>query len=826
MARTSIGGAPHIGSGSQNVSNDATMSTDTNRFSTLDQPSYSSTDDAQNPYFLAHSDHHGANLVPKILTGCENYSSWKRSMTVALLSRNKLKFVNGQITQPDPDDDDYDAWSRCNSMVISWILHAISSDIVDSIMYLDDASAICSELHDRFHQNNGPRVFEVKRSMQVLTQGNHTVQAYFTHLKVLWDLVQEFRPQPVCTCGAMKTIVAYQEQDQVLELLVGLNESYSAARSQILMQDPLPPINKVYVAIIQEERQRGLHSVSSDSVDSSSSSTQFIGSIQSARPKVVCSHCGITGHTINKCYKLHGYPPGHKLHGKGRGSTSHSGKVVVNHFNGSAAAKVPDTLDNNTNLVSSLSSSQCQKIIALLAQQVQASSSTAPPSPSDQSLVSNFVGATHHVCHDLSLFSNTYFNASLTSVILPIGQSANVPCVDYVSISSDITLFNVLYVPSFNHHLLFDTTRTRQIGMGERVGNLYYLADSSYVHASGPFHTLTVEGHRFFITLVDDCSRYTWVHFIKQKSEAQQVIPAFISLIKTQYNIQLKAIWSDNAKELQFPQLFSSLGIMHYHSCVDRPQQNFVVERKHQHLLNVARALLFQSHIPLVYWAECLSTATYLIIRTPTPNFQCKSPFEVLHNKTPTYNHLKAFGCLAYASTFKFSSRATSCVFLGYPMGMKGYKLLDLDTNRVFVSRDVQFHEHIFPYASSTSLSSDYAHFFSSSLLPLCDVSTDLSDASNLISSFTPLVSNHQPSSSSSRPTRNSKRPSYLNDYHCSLSANALSFSSQSISQVTQHPLSQVLTYSRLSPSIRACVLAVSSCTEPEFFSQATGIPE
>ncbi|XP_062114240.1 uncharacterized protein LOC133825293 [Humulus lupulus] len=215
MARTRTGGAPCTSSGSQNVSNDATTSTDTNIFSTLDQPSHSSTDDARNPYFLAHSDHPGANLVPKILTRGENYCSWKRSMTVALLAQNKLKFVNGKITQPDPDDDDYDAWSRCNSMVISWILHAISSDIADSIMYLDDASAIWSELH----------------VYRVLTQGSHAVQAYFTHLKALWDLVREFLPQPVCTCGAMKTIVAYQEQDQVLEFLVGLNDFYSAARS-------------------------------------------------------------------------------------------------------------------------------------------------------------------------------------------------------------------------------------------------------------------------------------------------------------------------------------------------------------------------------------------------------------------------------------------------------------------------------------------------------------------------------------------------------------------------------------------------------------------
>ncbi|XP_062114297.1 uncharacterized protein LOC133825357 [Humulus lupulus] len=174
---------------SQKTSTDDPTSTDTILFSVLDN-THISHDKARNPYFLAHSDHPGVCLVPKILTGGENYSSWKRSMMISLLAKNKVKFVNGKLPQPDPGDDDYDAWFQCNSMVISWILHVVSTEIANSIMYLDDVVAIWSELHDWFHQNNGPRVFEVKCSMQVLTQGCNNVQTYFTRLKALWDLVK------------------------------------------------------------------------------------------------------------------------------------------------------------------------------------------------------------------------------------------------------------------------------------------------------------------------------------------------------------------------------------------------------------------------------------------------------------------------------------------------------------------------------------------------------------------------------------------------------------------------------------------------------------
>ncbi|XP_062076785.1 uncharacterized protein LOC133781731 [Humulus lupulus] len=156
-------------------------SNDGNPFSVLDQPNRSPTDDIRSPYYLSNGDHPRANLVSKILTGGENYNSWKRSMMISLLAKNMLKFINGKLPQPDPTDDDYDIWCRCNSMVISWILHVVSPNIADSVMYLDDVVAMWSKLHDRFHHNNGPRVFQVKRSMQALVQGSNDVTAaYFT----------------------------------------------------------------------------------------------------------------------------------------------------------------------------------------------------------------------------------------------------------------------------------------------------------------------------------------------------------------------------------------------------------------------------------------------------------------------------------------------------------------------------------------------------------------------------------------------------------------------------------------------------------------------
>ena len=380
------------------------------------------------PYYLNNGDNPGIRLVTKPLIG-DNYHSWRRSMTMALSAKHKLGFVTGTIPQlEDPSDPLFEIWTRCNDLVLSWLTNYLAEHIAASVIYVNTAKGVWDDLQERYFQGNGTRVFHLKQAISFFKQGQQDVSTYYTNLKGLWDEFLNYRPIPSCSCGAKcvcglsKTLSDYQHYDNVLSFLMGLNDSYLQVRSQILLMDPLPSINKVFSMIQQYEKQKGVGILPLPTVNSTALFSANLNGFQppyfgpfpthtkhspsyngnplpytvppptyiapsssytvtpppypnvptamftradSNKPsqfgkkdKPTCSHCGFKGHTADKCYKLHGYPP--RFRGKNKAPAM--ANQAFGYF-------VQEPSDNAQNL-SSLTA-QCQQLLNMLNTQVQ-----------------------------------------------------------------------------------------------------------------------------------------------------------------------------------------------------------------------------------------------------------------------------------------------------------------------------------------------------------------------------------------------------------------------------------------------------------------------
>lgn len=117
----------------------------------------------------------------------------------------------------------------------------------------------------------------------------------------------------------------------------------------------------------------------------------------------------------------------------------------------------------------------------------------------------------------------------------------------------------------------------------------------------------------FFFIIVNNKSRFTSIKMITKKSETRTCLQNFINFVENQFHQHVKIIRSDNGSKFSMKIYFSKKCILHQRSCIEILQQNDVVERKHQHILNIAKYLLYQSSVSIFFWCYTILHIVHLI---------------------------------------------------------------------------------------------------------------------------------------------------------------------------------------------------------------------
>ncbi|KAK8934286.1 hypothetical protein KSP39_PZI015019 [Platanthera zijinensis] len=249
----------------------------------------------------------------------------------------------------------------------------------------------------------------------------------------------------------------------------------------------------------------------------------------------------------------------------------------------------------------------------------------------------------------------------------------------------------------FCEHCVFG--KKTRVSFGTAIHSTKGILDYVHTDVWGPTKTTSLGGSQYFVSFIDDFSRYVWVYTLKHKSEVLEKFIIWKKLVENQTGKRIRYIRSDNGGEYTsnaFLQECQKSGIDHHFTVRETPQQNGVAERMNRTLVEKVRCMLSNSGMDRVFWAEAMDYACHLVNRLPSAAIGKLTPMEKWSgHPARDYEHLRIFGCPAYyhVRNDKLEPRAQKAVFLGFRHGVKGYKLYDHADKKIVISRDVTFDE-------------------------------------------------------------------------------------------------------------------------------------
>ncbi|GJZ08664.1 putative ribonuclease H-like domain-containing protein, partial [Tanacetum coccineum] len=256
-----------------------------------------------------------------------------------------------------------------------------------------------------------------------------------------------------------------------------------------------------------------------------------------------------------------------------------------------------------------------------------------------------------------------------------------------------------------NLHVNFLEEKPNVQGLGHRwMFDLDYLTDSmNYIPVSLQ-NQANHAGSKEVIDIDVQTEEAAELMVVSSTSLTEATRKAAVSTrppIENQLNQKVKIIRSDNGTEFKnrvMLEFCGEKGIKQEFSNARTPQQNGVAERMNRTLIEAARTMLADSHLPTTFWAEAVNTACYTFNRVRVTKPQNKTPYELLFGHKPILSYIRPFGChVTILNTLsplgKFDGKSDEGFLVGYSVNSKAFRVYNLVTKRVEVNLHVNFLE-------------------------------------------------------------------------------------------------------------------------------------
>ncbi|XP_055826323.1 uncharacterized protein LOC129894684 [Solanum dulcamara] len=347
-----------------------------------------------------------------------------------------------------------------------------------------------------------------------LKQGTDSVTPYYSKLRDLWFELDVMIPSCGCNYEDLTSYVEHLISQRLLQFLMGLNESFGNNRSNILARIPVVTVNKVYAIAAQEDRQRALEVMDK----TRDALTLLVGRTQgykskpkkSVPPGIICDHCGFKGHFKADCYRLVGYHLDFKSKRKGTNDFKCDFKPANAHLTKNADDFPNSGLFNGK----VLGIGKEKEGMYILKESIKSTINAVVSENADAKLWHLRLGhPSTGIMQDIkSLKHFSDKNMSHNCEICPLAKQCR---------------------------LKFPVSNSKTLRVFELI----------HVDVWGSYSKPTPNRKNYFVTIVDDHSRYTWICLIHYKSEFIVVLKYFIALIRNQFDLFVKVLRYDNGAE-------------------------------------------------------------------------------------------------------------------------------------------------------------------------------------------------------------------------------------------------------------------------------------
>ena len=271
----------------------------------------------------------GAALIGIKLDGM-NYALWSQVIEIYISGKDKLGYINGDLFHPPTTDPSFRRWRTENANVKGWLINSMDPSLIGNFIRFSTTKQVWDAIATTyFDGSDATQVYELRRRVARLTQGDDSLEKYYNDLQGLWREIDFHRLNPMECSADIQHFNNMLQEDRVYTFFDGLDDKLDNIRSDVLQLKPFPTMKQVYAHVRREAvRQevmtahdsektvgamlasRSLKQGPSTSTNSLSLNGKLNSTSKSRGPfdGTKCSHCGNSKHSKDTYFKLHGYP--------------------------------------------------------------------------------------------------------------------------------------------------------------------------------------------------------------------------------------------------------------------------------------------------------------------------------------------------------------------------------------------------------------------------------------------------------------------------------------------------------------------------------------